>query len=446
MYKRSIFIFRRDLRLFDNTALNMALKNSEEVFLCFILDPRQIEKNAFKSQHAIDFMIESIIDLSKQLQSGHFHILYGKADEVILDTIKRLGADAVFVNKDYTPFSIRRDKTIGQICVSLGLEFNSYHDCLLNPPDSIVKSDGKPYSVFTPFYNKASLNPVSKPKKLQQGKFLDKKFHDEDFNKYLQNTRKALIGGRENALKILRNTKRFANYSKERDMPFLDATTKLSAHLKFGTVSVREAYHTFQKNLGANNPLLRQFYWRDFWTQIAYNYPYIFGESFHKKFDQIKWNQDKNVFKRWCEGKTGFPFIDAGMRELNETGFMHNRARMATASFLTKDLHMDWRWGEKYFAQKLIDYDPSVNNGNWQWAASTGCDAQPYFRVFNPWRQQERFDPNCKYIKRWIPELKAIEPKDIHKIKNKPVEGYPKPMVEHKTEADRAKAIYRSVN
>ncbi|MCM2325813.1 MAG: DNA photolyase family protein, partial [Candidatus Woesearchaeota archaeon] len=260
---------------------------------------------------------------------------------------------------------------------------------------------------------------------------------------YVKNPQLITHGGRKEGLKILSSLGRFAGYSEDRNYPSRELTTKLSPHNKFGTLSIRETYYEITRQLGEFSVLLNELYWRDFFTHIGYFFPHVFGHAFKNKYDNIKWKDDELKFKAWCEGKTGFPIVDAGMRELNSTGFMHNRVRMITASFLIKDLHIDWRKGEKYFATKLIDYDPCVNNGNWQWAASTGCDAQPYFRIFNPWLQQERYDYECRYIKRWLPELKDIGYKSIHNIKNEPVKGYVSPIIRHDIEKDIALEMYK---
>ena len=239
-------------------------------------------------------------------------------------------------------------------------------------------------------------------------------------------------GGRRNGLTILKNIKEFKEYAQTRDIPAFP-TTGLSAHNKFGTLSIREVYYSIKDVLGASHPLIKQLYWRDFYTQIADHFPHVFGHNFLKKYKKLAWRNNTEHFKRWCTGTTGFPIVDAGMRQLNATGWMHNRARMIVASFLTKDLLIDWRWGEFYFAKQLADYDPAVNNGNWQWAASTGCDAQPYFRIFNPWIQQKNFDPQCTYIKQWVPELFDIPPKVIHTLHKNTVsiKDYPRPIVDH---------------
>jgi deoxyribodipyrimidine photo-lyase len=254
-------------------------------------------------------------------------------------------------------------------------------------------------------------------------------------------------GGRSQCLKILKNMKKNQDYPNNKDYPAKEATTGLSAHNKLGTCSIREIYHTMKENLGNSSPLLRQLYWRDFFTYIVYHFPHVFKQPFQHKFRRMVWKRDPEKFRVWCNGKTGFPIVDAGMRQLNITGFMHNRVRLIVASFLTKDLHPDWKLGERYFAERLVDYDPCVNNGNWQWAASVGCDAQPYLRIFNPWLQQKKFDPQCIYIKRFVPELMHLPPKAIHEIyKNyrhvKQELDYPRPIVDHESERKIAMNLY----
>ncbi len=447
MYTNSIFIFRRDLRLDDNTALKIAASKSKRVLLCFILDPKQTEENDYKSQRAIDFMIEGIFDLQKQLKGKNnkrLYVFYGRPKDILKRIIPEIKAEAVFVNKDYTPFSASRDREIKEICKNENIAFESFDDYLLNPPELVLKNDNSPYVVFTPFYKKALSLDINTPVILDNYPFYSKGLSDNKnkLRSLYSGVGKVLSGKRNQATSILKKAGEFENYKQLKDFPSSEATTRLSPYIKFGLVSVRETYHHFKKSLGINHPLIRQLYWRDFWTYIAYHNPHVFGNSFYKKYDRIKWENNKSKFNSWGEARTGFPIVDAGMRELNETGFMHNRVRMITASFLVKDLQIDWRLGERYFAQKLVDYDPAVNNGNWQWAASTGCDAQPYFRIFNPWRQQEKFDFDCKYIKRWIPELNSYSNKEIHGIYKNPVVGYPRPIVEHKAQSMKTKSLY----
>ena len=448
-YAKSLFVFRRDLRLEDNTGLINALKNSKTVLPCFIFDPRQILNNKYKSKNAIEFMIESLIDLDKELhkKKSKLHIFSGIAEKVIEKLIKQEKIEAVYINKDHTPFSKKRDKNIQRICTKYAVKYLDFDDALLTKPGSVLKDNGSPYTVFTPFYKKALAHFIQPS---QKNHF--KNYYKGSIKEQLTNTLKHkknnsfINGGRKNCLRIIRNLNQYENYNKVRNFPAKDRTTKLSAHLKFGTCSVREVYYAIKQKLGHSHPLLRQLYWRDFFTNIAFHFPYVFGKPFYRKFEKLKWQNNKNKFKAWCLGKTGFPIIDAAMRELNRTGFMHNRTRMVVSSFLVKDLHIDWQWGEKYFAQKLVDYDPSVNNGNWQWAASTGCDAQPYFRIFNPWIQQKKFDPGCKYIKQWIPELRSMSNKEIHSLEKKKESlsiQYPLPIIDHKVESKIAKLIYR---
>jgi deoxyribodipyrimidine photo-lyase len=242
----------------------------------------------------------------------------------------------------------------------------------------------------------------------------------------------------------LEQLKTQSGYLSQRDFPALASTTGLSAYLKFGCCSVREAYYAVIQALGGEHPLIRQLYWRDFFTHIAFHFPHVFGHAFHQQYDNIAWKNNLDDFQAWANGLTGFPIVDAGMRELNQTGFMHNRVRMVVASFLVKDLHISWRWGERYFAQHLIDYDPCVNNGNWQWAASTGCDAQPYFRIFNPWLQQQKFDADCVYIKQWIPELRPFQPNTIHRWhKNPQPSDYPLPRLDHAANSRQAIRLFQ---
>ncbi len=452
MYKKSLFIFRRDLRLEDNIGLNEALRNSAHVIPCFIFDLRQLSPdNEFRSLRAITFMIESLLDLQKQLKhvNGKLYFFSGIAEEVVKKIIKQESIEAVYFNRDYTPFSIKRDEAIKKACIQNNVDFFICDDALLNPPESIKTQKNEPFSKFTPYYKKALLYSVDKPAFLAGAHFYHKPINDTlsgNIDPLIEIKNEVIKGGSKEAAKILRSLKKFKNYAHEHDFPSI-ATTHLSAHNKFGTVSIRTVYHAIKKQLGAGHPLLRQLYWRDFFTYVAYHSPFVFGESFYKKYEKLWWSDNKKLFTLWCEGKTGFPIVDAGMRELNQTGFMHNRVRLLVASFLVKDLHINWLWGERYFAQHLIDYDPAVNNGNWQWCASTGCDAQPYFRIFNPWLQQKKFDAECVYIKKWIPELKDVENATIHTwyAQKQSINNYPLPIVDHAYESKIAKKLFKNL-
>lgn len=455
-YDKTLYLFRRDLRLDDNTAFLAASSQSKKVIPCFIFDPIQIEeKNEYRSLNAMQFMIESLKDLELQLAKHHgtLYLFYGKTIEVVEKIIQEQKVDALFFNRDYTPFSIKRDHAIATLCKKLTIDCMPYDDALLNPPEMILNKTGKPYTVFTPYWKTASQKPVTKPIKLKTSNLSTDKLKntqsEEIFKKILpqQNRQIAQMGGRKAGLTILKHLDDFNHYEKTRDVPSLH-TTELSAHIKFGTVSIREIYYAMLEKLGrsAHHGLIRQLYWHDFYYQIAFHWPAIFGSAFQEKYNKIKWSYNKEQFKKWCQGTTGFPIVDAGMRQLNKTGFMHNRVRMIVASFLTKDLLIDWQWGERYFAQHLVDYDPCINNGNWQWAASTGCDPQPYFRIFNPWLQQKKFDPKCMYIKEWVEELRNVDSKIIHNWykEQKTAIEYPTPMIDHAVQKELALKMFRA--
>lgn len=431
---------------------------SDKVIPIFVLDPRQVDPHPYRSTAALEFMCDALIDLDKSLQKigGPLTIISGIAEEAILELARFTSAQAVFVNRDVTPFSRTRDKSLNKGCRAAGIDFYSYDDITLNAPEIVVKKDGKPYTVFTPYYKSASQLPVPPPALFKfetlvapTANQLVKISASEliPLLKLERNPDLAVRGGRTAALAILKQIEEYKNYANVRDRPDQFGTTRLSAYLKFGCISIREIWQVVQMILGNSHPLSRQFYWRDFYYQIAWHFPRVFGAAFQKKYDNIEWDDNSAAFNAWCKGMTGFPFVDAGMRELIKTGFMHNRVRMVVASFLTKDLHIDWREGERFFAQHLVDYDPAVNNGNWQWAASTGCDAQPYFRIFNPWLQQKKFDPDTVYIRQWVPELSRLEAATIHNLwKHKPDNlEYPAPLVDHAIESAKAKKRFQMI-
>ncbi len=455
-FQKALFIFRRDLRLEDNTGLIFALKNAHEVILCFIFTPEQIEHNPYRSEHCLQFMIESLEDLENDIvaKGGKLYLFYEKPEVIVAELIKKQHVDAVIVNRDYTPYSIKRDQKMEATCNKFKVSFCSFDDALLHSPDETLKGDGKPYTVFTPFYRNAMRMGVNLPVTNQYNNYYSSSIpFDAGNSLYKRILPKRVLppcGGRTNGLKILEKMDRFSYYESLRDFPSAQKTTHLSAHLKFTTCSPREVYRAISRQFGDSSALVRSLYWRDFFTSIGFYFPQVFSGAFHDKFDRVHWSHDEQIFRKWCEGKTGFPIVDAGMREMNQTGFMHNRVRMIAASFLVKDLHIDWRWGEKYFAQTLIDYDPAVNNGNWQWAASTGCDAQPYFRIFNPWTQAVKFDPDCIYIKKWITDLTSLSSEIIHKWHQEKYHGqcpnYPIPIVDHAKESKIALSLYTKAN
>lgn len=454
-FKNSLFIFRRDVRLQDNTALIAAAKESEYVIPCFIIDPRQTEQtNPYRSLNAIQFMKEALNDLTSNLQDqgAKLYVWVGTADTVFAHIIQSVPIDALYTNRDYTPFSANRDETLKKLCFEHGIEFIQKNDLLLIEPENIATGNGTPYTIFTPFFKRAMQIPVKQPDNFTITNWYTKPIKetldniDQAFESY-NNIHLHVHGTVVLAKKILSSIDTFENYNNTHDYPYIE-TTNLSAYNKFGIVSIREVYHAIAQKLGQASPIARQLYWRDFFTHVAYFSPFVFGHAFKKQYENIEWQNNPVYIQAWCSGHTGFPIVDAGMRQLNKTGYMHNRVRLITSSFLVKDLHVDWRLGEQYFAQKLVDYDPAVNNGNWQWVASTGTDAQPYFRIFNPWLQQKKFDSDCKYIKKWIPELATTQPSIIHswfKINNNTANKYPKPIIDHAQESSLSKSLYKQI-
>jgi len=453
-----VFIFRRDYRLEDNTGLNDMLKSCKQVLPIFIFNPKQIEENRNKyfSNNCVQFLCESLVELDKTLQllGSRLYVFYGEMTKVLEEIDKKYSIDTIGINIDYTPFSKKRDSCLENYCNKKGIELKKSEDITLYPIDSIHSNSGGVYKVFTPFFNMASSIPYKQVEKLVFSEKLagNYSFSNEmaikDIHKfYSENKKIAVRGGRTNALKILSNLKQFKNYSKDRDFPSIQ-TTRLSAYLKFGCISIREYMSAVEKQLGRANSLFKQGYWREFYYNIANSFPQVFGHAFKEKYDNIPWENNEEWFDKWCRGETGCPLVDAGMCELNATGYMHNRCRMVTAMFLTKDLLVDWRWGEHYFATQLVDYDPCQNNGGWQWSASTGTDAQPYFRIFNPYSMTEKVDPDAKYIKKWIPELKDVDPRDLYKWEERYTKyniDYPEPIVKHSVQRDKTLDIFKSI-
>jgi len=413
-----IFLFRRDFRIHDNFALNRLIAEcgNKGIYPMFIFNPVQIyaKNNPYFSNNCVQFMIESLDELDKHIHVNYYESAGGASGaHADIETFKKLSKKykikTIAYNKDYSPFAIKRDKIIEEWAKDAGIRIITEEDYTLYPIGTILNNKEEPYQVFTPFYKKSLTFKVPAPEPLAV-KSISVVKNIKRFDKhkyYVTNEDLAVRGGR--ALALVRFKKIMTDYATTRDYPAMDKTTKLSAYIKFGCVSIREVYYNY-KNV---KELQRELLWREFYANILYYFPQVLGKSFKEQYDNVKWTNNKEWFKRWCNGTTGYLLVDAGMHQLNKTGWMHNRLRMITAMFLTKDLLIDWRWGEKYFATQLVDYDPASNNGGWQWSASTGTDAQPYFRIFNPELQLKRYDKNYEYIRTWIP---AFETDVIEKI------------------------------
>lgn len=454
-YENGLFIFRRDFRVIDNIGLNLTNSICKHIYPIFIFTPEQVTgANKFKSDNAVQFMIESLQDLSSQINKmgGHLMCFYGHNETIVSYLIKTLDINLVCFNADYSPYAIQRELGIIKICDKMGVQVEYGHDYYLHPPGTIVNGSGDTYQKFTPFYQTSMKKKVEAPASLR-------KIHFSTTNKHLQNSISLttalnkftkinpnilIHGGRTEAIKQMRvASKNIKNYSKTHD-ELSKPTSQLSAYIKFGCVSIREVYKVFR----SKHDFIRQLFWRDFYANILYSFPQVYGHALKPKYNKIKWHYNASWFKKWCDGETGFPIVDAGMRQLNTTGYMHNRARLIVASFLIKTLLIDWQEGEKYFATKLTDYDPASNNGNWQWTSSSGADSQPFFRIFNPWNQQEEHDNSCEYIKKWVPELTELEPKIIHNWETEYVNykniKYPKPICDYAEQKEKCLKMYRA--
>jgi deoxyribodipyrimidine photo-lyase len=448
----SIFIFRRDFRIKDNTAWNAMVEKYDNIYPIFIFTPEQITKNSYKSDNAVQFMIESLLELNKEIK---LNFCYGDIEDVINNIIKNNEIEAIYTNTDYTPYSVKREELISKICKHNNIEFNYYHDITLFEPNTILNSSNQIYQKFTPFYNYCIKQKVRESNTKKYNKILkvNTKYlinKEKLIRFYKENNHINIHGGRNNALNLLHNVSETQKkYEKTRNIMNIN-TTNLSAYLKFGCISIREAYHYIYKKLGIKNPIIRQLIWREFYYHLGYGFIDRFGKSLKSKYDKIKWKNNNTLFKKWKEGKTGFPIVDACMMQLNTTGFMHNRGRLIVSSFLIKNLLIDWRLGEKYFAQKLIDYDVLVNQGNWQWTSGSGADSQPFFRVFNPSLQSEKYDKDALYMKKWLPQLKDIDNKHLHYWEDYYQEydlkkiNYYKPIVSYSDSKKKGMIMYRN--
>ncbi len=426
----SIFWFRRDLRFMDNTALLHALNSGKKVLPIFVFDTNIFENLDNKQDARVGFIYNQILELKRILENhgSTLRIFYDNPNEAFLKLINEFSINAVFANRDYETYSIARDAAIARMLQKQNIPLFLFKDHVIFEGKEILKQDGNPFKVFTPF------------KKVWLAKFhtIGELKTDEsvDFSKFIEANPASepsleSMGFKPNNMPIPSASIPISiikEYNKYRNFPALNGTSRLGIHLRFGTLSIREIAMMANKY---NEVWLDELIWREFYSSILQHFPHVESHAFHKKYELIPWKNDISEFEKWCKGLTGYPLVDAGMRELNQTGFMHNRVRMVTASFLTKHLLIDWRWGELYFASKLLDYDLASNNGGWQWAAGTGTDAQPYFRIFNPESQADKFDPESKYIKQWIPEFGT--------------NNYPNPVVDHKHARIRAIETYKSV-
>jgi deoxyribodipyrimidine photo-lyase len=460
--KNGLFIFHRDLRMIDNVGLHAANKECTNLYTCFIFTPDQVgESNSYRSDNAIQFMIESLGDLSSIINKhgGNLMTFYGKQIVVLQKLIQELKIDAVYFNKDYSPYALSRDNATEALCNKMEISCQMFSDYYLFEPGTVVSGgSNEAYKKYTPFYQAVIHKSVELPLKntvyhfAKSSKMLENKISLEiAFTKFTHHNANILVhGGRTEALERLKNALQMQEkYDDNRDF-FTYKTSHLSSYIKFGCLSIREVYHSFRKKFGLKHGLIRELIWREFFAHVLYAYPEVVGRSYQPKYRNLKWQNSKAAFKKWMTGKTGFPLVDACMRELNTTGYMHNRGRMTVASFLIKVLLIDWRWGEKYFAQNLTDYDIASNNGNWQGISGTGVDMKPYFRDMNPWIQSFKFDPRAEYIKKWVPELESVESNDIHtwhtschfdKYKNV---NYPKPMVDYNIQKKKMLDFYKN--
>lgn len=428
--KVNIFWFRRDLRLDDNVGFYNALKAEHPVLPIFIFDSEILDELP-KDDARVTFIYETLQSMRQTLLDKHgssIAMFHGKPIDIYKQLIKDYEIDTVYTNHDYEPYATERDNEIRSFLETQEIEFKTYKDQVIFEKNEVVKKDGKPYVVYTPYMR------IWK----ETFKTIDFKIYntEDDFtalikDKELPNLSLSDIGFEQSTQRIAPyevTPTLIQQYEETRNFPAKDSTSRLGPHLRFGTVSVRKMV---KKAIAEHNEIFwQELIWREFFMQILWHFPNTSKASFKSKYDRIEWRNNEEEFKKWCEGKTGYPFVDAGMRELNETGFMHNRVRMLVGSFLCKHLLIDWRWGEAYFAEKLHDYDMSSNVGNWQWVAGSGVDAAPYFRIFNPTSQIQKFDKNHEYIKKWVPDYQELT--------------YPQPIVDHKIARERCLQTYKS--
>lgn len=467
-YVSSLCWFRRDLRSEDHAALHAALTTSERVFCVFVFDTEILDKLPDRRDRRVEFIWSSVAELRKELETlgGGLALLHGPARTEIPRFAAKLGVDAVFASHDYDPGAVARDEAVAATLKEQGMAWLTCKDQVIFEKDEVLTQAGRPYTVFTPYKNawlkkvEASflrVRPVRKygahlvpPPAQRLPALADLGFEKTNL------TELEVPTGTSGAQRLFTEfRRRMDQYQERRDFPALKGPSYLSVHLRFGTISIREAARTAWLRRGRGAAVwLSELIWRDFYHMILHHFPHVVERAFRPEFDSLSFPNDENLYRAWCEARTGYPLVDAAMRQLNTTGYMHNRLRMVTASFLVKDLLVDWRWGERYFAQHLIDFDLAANNGGWQWAASTGCDAQPYFRIFNPVTQSRKFDPEGAFIRRYVPELADCDRRQIHapwlmteeeqrKVGVVIGRDYPAPVVDHDVQRRRALELYR---
>ena len=429
MNKVTIFWFRRDLRLHDNAGLYHALKGNKPVIPIFIFDKNILDKLENKEDRRVTFIYQAIKEIQEQLKSigSSLEVFYDFPEKVFTQLLSKYKIEKVYANHDYDPYAIARDEKINEILKFSGGKLVTFKDQVIFEKDEIKKDDGKPYTVFTPYSRKWK----TKLNDFYLSSYPAEKYYSNFYKQSPQGLPSLSdIGFKKVTEKFpskIANEILIKNYYNQRNFPSVDGTSRLGVHLRFGTISIRELA---AKAKQLNETFLNELIWRDFYQSILWHFPHVgMHKAFKPEYENIEWRNNEAEFELWCKGNTGYPIVDAGMRQLNQTGFMHNRVRMIVASFLSKHLLIDWRWGEAYFAEKLLDYDLASNNGGWQWAAGSGCDAAPYFRIFNPYLQTKKFDPQLKYIKKWVPEFQEF--------------SYPPPIVEHEFARKRCLEVFR---
>ncbi len=425
----NIFWYRRDLRMEDNAGLFHALKSDRPILPLFIFDREILDKLEDRNDARVDFIHQQVKKIRIQLESlgSSMLVRYGNPEEVWSAVTQEFNVHTVYTNRDYEPYAKKRDAAVESLLLKKGIGFATFKDHVIFEDQEVLKKDGSPYTVFTPYSRvwKATLNDF----------YLKSYPCNNYYTNFAKTDRLPMPSLQEMGFEPTKLTFPSASvkqglirrYDQTRNFPGIEGTSKLGIHFRFGTISIREKA---RKALALNATFLNELIWRDFYAMILTHFPHVVEGAFRPKYDRIQWRNNEEEFRQWCSGMTGYPIVDAGMRELNQTGYMHNRVRMITASFLTKHLLIDWRWGEAYFARKLLDFDLASNNGGWQWAAGSGTDAAPYFRIFNPTSQQQKFDKEGVYIRKWVPEYGTPT--------------YPAPMVDHKLARERCLSVYKA--